>query len=173
MSLVETNTYCETWSQIYFSTTVTCLILRNLGAYPHPPLRKGMNQCWQQKLERRKHEEKHEKALKMVAFLPIDDVYLDRHGCLTATAAASRGLPGCDSVCTVQTNSQWRLFYCTLVLHARLGQYSAARVLTPSGGFSTAHCSVCTVQHLVWVLCMYFCLPTEHLCLSGRLKWQY
>ena len=81
----------------------------------------------------------------MVALLPIDDVYLDRHGCLNATAAASRGLPGWDGIPPLE--------------------------VTPSGGFSTAHCSVCTVQHLVWAaLCLFFCLPTEYLCIYERLK---
>ena len=52
----------------------------------------------------------------MVALLPIDDVYLDRHGCLNATAAASRGLPGWDGIPPLaSSNSQWRLFYFTVL----------------------------------------------------------
>ena len=59
---------------------------------------------------------KHEKAFNMVGLLPIDDVYLDRHGCLNATAAASRGLPGWDGIRPLaSSNSQWRFLYCTLL----------------------------------------------------------
>ena len=65
----------------------TCLILRNLGAYPHPPLREGdyIYQWWCYCF-----------CFLVVintkcCWIPIDNVNLDRHGCRrSATAAASR-----------------------------------------------------------------------------------
>ena len=112
----------------------TCLILRNLGAYPHPPLGK---EAISKEILRSKIMKKKE------SILPINNVDLKRHGCRSATAAASQ-----------------------VAGPAVFGHYQ----LPVEAYYCTA---VCTVLNLVWILCFYFlhtCLLTDHFWLYDRLK---